>query len=104
MEKSKQFRLALHLVEMDTDPNPTTDPDRQALDANPYPLNDANPTGIQIHNTLGTELYRNQSDAINELNKFIKLISSIEQDLRPFLKMLCILKHRLLTRLWNVGK
>ncbi len=30
---------------MDTDPNATPDPDQQALDVNPDPLNDANSTG-----------------------------------------------------------
>ncbi len=39
----KKCCLALHLIEMDTDPDPA--PDRQALDA------DADPARIGIHNT-----------------------------------------------------
>ncbi len=42
-----QYRLSLHLDELDTD----QDPDRQVLDVYPDPANDADPTGIRIHNT-----------------------------------------------------
>jgi hypothetical protein len=33
----KNYSVSLHLVEIDTVPYPSPDPDRQALDADPYP-------------------------------------------------------------------
>ncbi len=56
-EKAYPGSLSLHLIEMDTDPDPVSDPDRQALDADPDPVKCCRSDRIRTHNTVSDHLF-----------------------------------------------